>query len=363
MADALDSGEQAVFHRGRILGVLLQSAGILLAIVVAVWTVDRLAALSRRPDVSSSDYVLTLLVLFGGWAASLLVVGLSELIRGLDRLASLVERGEPAPAPTLSPGTTTSGGGLNDEMVALVRELRDISLLSPEERAQRLQAQGAELLRQAQREVPELLREHNWIEARRRVLSARSRFPNIPQWDVLAAQIEQVRAQVESQDIESAGRQIEDLLALGAWERAMEVVREMQLRHPEAPGAATLLKRVRQHRDKAEAEQRAKLMAQAQEAAHLRDWVATLHATSAFIQRFPDSPEAQRLRLDLPMLRANAEVQTRQRLESQIRQFVKERRFREALASARSVIAEYPTSPQAEALREQIPKLEAMARK
>ncbi len=363
MADELEAGGRVIFTRGRIIGLLLQSSGILLAIVVAVWTVDRLAQLSRSPNTLSSDFLLTLLVLFGGWAGSLWVIGMAELLRGLDRVVQLREAGEASPLMSMPPGAALASSPVSnhEELANLLRDLRDISLLGPEERTQRLRAQGAELLRNLQQEVPELLREHNWIEARQRVLAARTRFPMIPQWDVLAAQIEQIRAQVEAQDIESAGRQIDDLLALGAWERANDVVREMQSRHPDAAGAAELARRVRQHRDRAEAEQRTRLMAQAQEAAHLRDWVAALNATNSFIQRFSDSPEANRLKLDLPMLRANAEVQTRQRLEAQFRDLVKEKRFRDALSVARSLVAQYPNSPQAEVLREQIPKLEQRA--
>ena len=102
-------------------------------------------------------------------------------------------------------------------------------------------------------------------------------------------------------------------------------------------------------------------MAQAQEAANRREWKTALSLALTVIQRFPKSPEAQALRMQLPTLRENAEIQARQRMEAEIRDLIKARRFDEALRITDELIQQYPNSPQAAVLREQLPRLEEKA--
>ena len=248
-----------------------------------------------------------------------------------------------------------------DEMVVLLREVRDISLLNDSQRTKRLEAQSRAAVEVLLREVPVLLREHNWIEARNRVQEARERFPNIPDWDAMERQIEQMRSQVEQHDMEAAERQITDLTTLGAWDRVADVVRELLQRHPGSVKAIELAQRVRATRNKVEVEQRGRLMAQAQEATNRRDWRAAYSLALQLIERYPKSPDAQALRLQLPTLRENAEIQTRQKLESEIRELVRNHRYHDAIRIAGDVIQQYPNSPQADALREQLPKLQERA--
>ncbi len=51
----------------------------------------------------------------------------------------------------------------------------------------------------------------------------------------------------------------------------------------------------------------------------------------------------------------------RQKLEARIMDFAKHGRYLEAVELAKKVIEKYPTSPQAEALRSQLPRLEELA--
>src|SRR5262249_29773423 len=190
-----------------------------------------------------------------------------------------------------------------------LREVRDISLLNDTQRGQRLAAQSRAVEEILEREVPVLLREHNWIEARNRVQEARARFPNNVAWDKFDRQIEQLRTQVEEHDIEAAERQVADLTALGAWDRVAEVVNELLQRHPDSVKVIEMSQRIRATKNKAEAEQRARLMSQAQEATNKRDWQTALQCAVVLAQRFPKSPEAQALRMQLPVLRENAEIQ------------------------------------------------------
>jgi hypothetical protein len=57
-------------------------------------------------------------------------------------------------------------------------------------------------------------------------------------------------------------------------------------------------------------------------------------------------------------LTKNAEIEHRRELETKYKGLIEERKFAEALALAREVITTYPDSPQARAMKEQIPHLE-----
>lgn len=314
-----------------------------------------------------ADQVATIFALMLLWSAGgVLLWGVAEVVRRMEMLQSIdVEiasqtSSAAAGERSVADAESEMQAALH-EMTVLLREVRDISLLTPEQRTMRLQAQGKAVLEMLQREVPTLLREHNWIEARNRVLEARERFPTFREWDEMEQQIERMREQVEQHDIEAAERQIHDLTALGAWDRVDEVLKELLQRHPDSVRAINLAHKLRVERNKAESELRAKLMLQAQEASNNRDWDLAVNAASTLIQRFPKSPEAQALRMQLPVLRENAQIKERQRMENEIRELIKAGRFDEALRIARELIDQYPASPQAEVLRDQLPKLEAKA--
>lgn len=305
-------------------------------------------------------------LMIAGVAGGVLLWGLAEAIRHADQIQQSSEQ-----AAFLAGGSRLEAAGPGgavvrddqtlEEMVVLLREVRDISLLSAEQRTMRLDAQGKAALNLLQREAPALLREHNWIEARNRVQEARERFPMFREWDALERQIEEMRERVEAHDIDAAERQIKDLTALGAWDRVDDVINELLERHPDSQRAIDLVQGARAARNQAEAEQRARLMAQAQEAANARDWSVALNTATTLVQRYPKSPEAQAVRLQLPTLRANAQVKERQQIEGDIRDLIKRQRYEEALRIARQLLDQYPASPQADALREQLPKLEEKA--
>ena len=64
----------------------------------------------------------------------------------------------------------------------------------------------------------------------------------------------------------------------------------------------------------------------------------------------------------LTLLTANADIQSRQALEQQLKELVRQHQYWDALALARRIISEHPLSPQASALRGQLPRLEELAR-
>jgi hypothetical protein len=344
----------------------------LLAFLAALWALAALwsfagqPAAARGPDAGNFVGITWIFVrLFIAWAVALLLWGAAEVLRRITDLIEAVGSGFGAVAAgrggfaRARTGDDDQHTQLLDELVHLTRELRDIELLSPTERAQRLQAEASELVQLLEREVPALLREHNLQEAQLRVRRARQRFPALPNWDALEQQVEQARTKFEAHDIATATREVDDLTALGAWERALGVVQHLRQRHPNSEKVAELNRRIGLGREKATAEERAKLMSQAQAATNAKQWTEALRLVESLLAKFPGSPEAQELRTQAPVLKDNVEIQIRQELETRIRELIKEQRLSEARKIAHDLITRYPDSPQAHVLREQIlPKLE-----
>jgi tetratricopeptide (TPR) repeat protein len=368
MADYDDFDERGELTRSRRIEAWLEYGGWVVMVATAGWGIYAIVQISQAEESSTRALLATLAKMLAGiWAGVALRAG-AVIIRHLVALEQATEQTAAAYRDSAvgRPGAPESSKSLGDadtldELVVLMREVRDISLLTEEQRSLRLQAQGKAVLNLLQREVPVLLREHNWIEARNRVEEARERFPSFSEWDTLEEGIEQMRTQVEAHDIEAAQRQIDDLTSLGAWDRVAEVLNELLERHPDSVKANELAQGLRAQRHQAEAEQRARLMAQAQEASNAREWKEALNLATSLIQRYPKSPEAQALRMQLPTLQENAEIQIRQRMEAEIRDLIKEQRFDEALRITHELLQQYPDSPQASVLREQLPRLEERA--
>ncbi|MCG3127530.1 MAG: hypothetical protein CHACPFDD_02392 [Phycisphaerae bacterium] len=352
--------------RARLIAASLEFIAILLGLASIVWAGQRLWTISQAQPIDTGAALSSVLGLAAALAGSVLLWGVGEAVRRIDALHRALSSylGQPRELRVISSGEPQKGSAsdrLLAELVTLTREARDISLLTEAQRAARLDMQGEALAHRMEQEVPELLRGHNWFEASKRVEAARQRFPGMPIWDSLHAQIETVRAQVEAKDVDGATRQIDELVALGAWDRVQDVLNDLLERHPRSAGALDLARRIRAQRDKAESEIRMRLMAQAQGHADRREWQEALSAARALIQRFPRSAESEALRQQLPTLEANSEIRARQQMEANYRQHVAQRRFADALRLAQQIIERYPSSPQAEALREQIPKLEERA--
>jgi outer membrane protein assembly factor BamD (BamD/ComL family) len=369
MADTQEANAPESLNPVRFVAAALKIIAGLLALGAVIAVSARFWTLGHAPDASVPALVEAGVGFVAWFGFAMLMWGLAEILGHLDEIRALLRNqvaGVTAPSlpaqsfPRPRPNDVRSEAQthLLEELVHLMREVRDIELLSEPERAARLRAEATELVQQMEREIPLLLREHNLQEARTRLQRARQRFPSLSNWDALGQQIEQTRAQFEAHDIELATREIDDLAALGAWDRATDVVRTLQQRHPEAEPVRDLARRVLLGQERATAEERARLMSQAQDATNRRDWPRALELVETLVSRFPGSAEVRELRQQLPTLQANVEIHKRQEMEATIRELVRTRRYPDALRIANELIERYPQSPQAAVLRDQLPRLQ-----
>jgi hypothetical protein len=365
MEKTMSDGVQSGLNRSRLVAALLALSGAILAVMCIIWAVDRYSQMSRSVDMSG--FLTTTMLLITGIVAAVLLWGLGELLRKVDDLVEIAwssqiqheihhyrERAGITVAGVDMSGSPEDSSAL-EELLRLTRDLRDISLLSEEERAIRYQQQSKQLVQNLEKDVPRLLQEHNWIDAKRRISLARMQFPRVANWDVLERQIEEYRSKVEKHDIETVTRQTADLRLIGAWDRAEDAARELLERHPDSPTAYDVLRGLRFEREQAEAE---RVFAAAQDATHRHEWTEALSHVEQYLKDFPNGPRADDLRAQVPTLKTNQEIQIRHRMEGQFRELLAQHRFDEALSIGRLFLERYPHSPQAAALREQLPKLE-----
>ncbi len=236
-------------------------------------------------------------------------------------------------------------------------------LLSPEQR----QARHRQHLEQIHRELGEtltrLLSESKIAEAQRRLDEYARSFPDERAGvERFQEQIEQARAVAEDGDYQQAASRMRDFMGMAAWERAEEAAQELLARHPRSGRVKDLVDSLHQDRSRFEQQQRQQQLGQIEELIIRKEWRSAFRQAGELITRFPGSPEAQGLRAKMDTLRDNAEIEIRKDLEEQLKELMRTHRYIEALALAQDLIAKYPNSPQAKALKDQLPSMMTKAK-
>jgi len=251
--------------------------------------------------------------------------------------------------------------GRQDMVLEILMDIRDNSLLSVEERREKQIRVADEDFHEAGAEIRPLIEDGEFAKARQITEAILRKYPRDDRASELTAQVERAREQQESNDVVSCERQVDDLISISAWGRARELAQQLQLGHPDSVEARQLLLRIERHHRLFEEEQRRRMNAEVQRLVTRRRWEEALAAARTFIERFPGCEESEAVRMQVPTLEANAEIEERQRLEARIMEYVRHGRYIEAVSLARQVIEQFPDSPQAEALRAQLERLEELA--
>lgn len=355
------------------------------AVVVLCLIAAGFAVASHWGDWQTANLVLPILVLatglacgglLWGMAASLGTLhnccetmlrleGLSYDLKESSRVMAEVDRAPPRdhtlssgdPDDTLFSTTTTPWR----DILTLLEDIRDNSLLSDEERQEKKLRFADEEIQNMAVRIRALTAVGDYAQARELAGSMQRRFPNEERISELSAQVEEDRERHESDDVRSCTQQVDDLISISAWGRARELAEQLRQRHPDSVEARQLLLRLERENRLFDEEQRRRMNAEVQRFVTRRRWEEALAAARVFIERFPGCEESEALRMEIPTLKTNAEIEARQFLEAKIMDCARHGRYIEAVDLARKVIAQFPESPQAEALRNQLDRLEELA--
>ena len=358
-----------------------------LAVAVAVFFVAaavlQVAAMVQGEGITLGGIAIALLSLACAGAAAGLLFGLAALLRGLRGIHAALIRVEqaqidakdgPAAAelpsfgdatlPIKEPMSEPAPGGSPapwQELIMLLQDIRDNSLLSLEERKEKKLRSVETEFHQTRELVMRLIAQGEFSQARLALDSLQLRHPGDARTDPLAEQIESAREKQEVQDVRAVVKQVDDLITISAWQRALGLVQQLQQQHPDSKEAVQLMMRVEREYTAFQEEQRRRMHLEVQRFVTRRRWEEALAAAQTFIERFPGCAESEGFLLEIPTLKNNAEIERRQDLETQIMEYAKHGRYIEAADLARRVIRDYPSSPQAGALRAQLSRLEELA--
>ncbi|NUQ47832.1 MAG: hypothetical protein HUU22_17570 [Phycisphaerae bacterium] len=247
------------------------------------------------------------------------------------------------------------------ELMALIHDIRDNLLLNDAERVEKRTRVVEEDVSRAISVVRPLLEDGQFVQARQVIQEIARRYPKHPEVHRMTEQLDEARRRAEEADVSAYTKRAEELMSISAWDRATSVAAELLDRHPNNENATQLAARVRRERDLFRAEQAKRMYAEVERLSRRRRWRDALEAARVYVERFPDTHEAQILRVQMTTLEANAEIQERQALEQQITDFAKHGRYIEAYNLALHLIQTYPESPQADALRKQLTRLKELA--
>jgi len=251
---------------------------------------------------------------------------------------------------------------LMSEDIALLRDINENLLLDETGRKRKIEFLAEQERKRVFAEADDLIKNKDWARARSLMSRLSDKYPDNPIIQERIAAMETLRKSAFADELLHTRKLVHDLIAISAWERATLMADMLMERHPDMTAAKELAAHVCNERVRFREEQIKRMHADIERSISKKRWNDALQVSQQLIEKYPESIEAEALRMQMSTMQTNAEIEKRQELEEQIKDLVKRHNFIQAVELARYVIEQYPASPQANALRSQIDKLEELAR-
>ncbi|NLX60242.1 MAG: tetratricopeptide repeat protein [Phycisphaerae bacterium] len=250
---------------------------------------------------------------------------------------------------------------LSRQTVALLRDINENTLLDTEERA-RKRARLADQRRDTmQAEIRQLIKATKWPAARQRIDDYRASFGGGEEVASLSRQLEAAMKEYRDVDIMSTSEQIRSYMTLGLWDKARQASEQLAAKYPDNPEAQKIEHVVLMEEEEHRKEDRLRLYREIEHLVNRKHYRDAKRTAEALLDRYPESPEAATLRGQMDELSRNADIETRREMETQIIEYTKQNRHREAYELAAMLMEQYPESPQAVALADTIDRLREKA--
>ncbi len=347
-------------------------AGVFALITCAglIISVERLSRAEASPPVT--DIALLALLLLVGLFGVVVCLGLTVILTRFKRqgetlthvdqqTAILAEQSIARNSAATTYAASREGAEDHAAVVRAIEELKEIALLPEQERQRRFNLLVEREFQQGLHRVEQHARLRDYHRARLELDGLARRFGQNERLVSARQQLEQAAQAARAQDIAQVTQRVNEMMEQSRWDEATRATRELAQKHPDAPEANALVERVATERKAFAIQHRQRMYEELQALASQRQWSQAADATRLFLRTFPNDPESEILREQLKTLDANIEIQYRQNVEREIKSHIQQKRYWDALALARQLIAAYPLSPQANALRPQVPRLEELA--
>jgi len=281
---------------------------------------------------------------------------------------SLALKTRPSPMPRPTPAVSAASMPTSDDVaqalqriIALFEEIRQLTLLDDRGRAALLNDQRQQHKTAAIAEATTLQHALQWARADEVLQALEKEIPGDADIAKARQDLADRRAASENQAISRASGAVEDLMAIGNWDQAVQSAEELVRNFPENPAALSVQARVARERELSEENAAQRMYEEVKQATERRQWQRALTAARQLLERFPGHRRAEKVREQYATIQSNADIEQRQDAEAKLQDLIRSKRFIEAVAMAENILEKYPLSPQAASLEEMLPKMRAMA--
>jgi hypothetical protein len=243
----------------------------------------------------------------------------------------------------------------------LFEELRDLSLLTDEQRRQR-----AEQMREARKATAvagarALVRNRQWADAERAITEIEREWPGDGALAALGEELSRGMIEAETASVSAAESEIETEMSLSHWDQAVSLARALAANYPASARAATLLDRVERENAIYTETTVQRLFDEIRHSSERRAWRRALEHAQTLLAKFPGHPRSEPIRKQFKTIQENAEIEERQEQEARIGELIRARRFREAIDLSEELIRQFPASRQAETVMKLLPRIRELA--
>jgi outer membrane protein assembly factor BamD (BamD/ComL family) len=328
------------------LGYLASAVGI----AAVLWELSSRSETTSTPSPSTSA------------TNSLSQAQLVELAFKVEELTAAVNRVKQQLEST-TPGTTPASAPSPDVLNALQRlfeELRDLSLLTDDQRRERAQQLREQRKAAELQSVGELIQDRHWNQATAAIADLEQQWPGDPDVLALRQSLNAGLSAEERETITTAAAQIETEMSLSHWTAALSAAQDLAHRFPANDRATKLLHRVEREKHIYTETAVNRLFEEIRHNIDRRIWRRALTHTQELLSKFPDHPKTDLIRKQSRTIQDNAEIEERQEQEKHIRQLIQSRRFREAIDLSEELLRRFPLSPQAQAIQKILPRIKQL---
>jgi len=344
---------------------LLWILGLFLWIIIAAGAVA--SALVLPPEAGAKFWLERAALLLTALAIGAFAIGLALLIKYtfsaavsaklMERLLrdALQKKGQGEPA------ASALGGTSHEEVVSLLSEIMENTLLDDAEKATKRALAKKHRQQAMRREVEAFIKAGKYRDARERLEEFRLRYPDSDAIPQMEAQLSEALRQHEHSEIANVTEQVQRYMGLGLWERAIELAKGLTEQFPENPDAARLPETVQIEQAASRRQEQQRLFREVEHLVARKHWRQALRAAETLVESHIDSPEAASLRSQMQDQRRNAAIEERKEWEARIADHVQTGRHREAYALAMDLVDRYPDSPQAKDIQKNMDQMKARA--
>ena len=344
--------------------VLLWVLGILLWAATLAGVV--LLGLRHPPETGETFWIVTGALVVVGLLLGAAAMALALILKYTFTTAATVKLTERAIREVLQKmEVTRSTGGLagasHEEVVSLLSEIMENTLLNEEDKAAKRQLARKHRQQTLRREIEAFIRAGKYREAHQRLEEFRLRYADSDEVRQMEQQLSEALRSHEQNEIANVTEQVERYMGLGLWERALETAQALAEQFPENPDAARLPETVRMEQGANRRQDQQRLYREIEHLASRRRWREAHRAAQTLIENHPDSPEAKAIADQVEELRRNAAIAERREWEQRITDHIQTGRHREAYDLAMELVEKYPDSPQAQEIRKNLDQLKTRA--